>query len=949
MIRSSCAQPAALARIQFEESPANLGGLCDGIRVPRRPSRHASPDRTLLHTNSRAAPVFGSGFVAVFLLTTAIFSQNVAIAADYAARCGHGYRFNQHAGDGRPFNATTGRETRNFPPDPVVDYQHLILDMTFADIMSRSFTCRETLTFRTLHTPLSRLELDAVRLKIESVTDLSGKALSYRYDDERLLVRFDPPLPPGTEAGVRIVYECSDPQTGMFFALPDSAYRDRALSIHTQGESIDNRHWFVCHDHPNVRFTSETLVTVPSRYSVVSNGKLLEKKDVGNGMTRWHHRIDQPHVPYLVSLIIGDLVCVSETWRGIPVEYWVPPYRREDALPTFHKTPAMLELFSNLLSFEYPYAKYAQTPVYMFNWGGMENISATTLIDTAVLDARARLDQDMEGLIAHELAHQWFGDVITCKTWAHIWLNEGWATYLDWVWSEHEYGRDRYLEDVWHTMRGVAESDNVNLKGGVVFHHYEDPSHVFGRWGSNPYGKGASVLHMLRMELGDELFWRCAGEYLNRFAWQNAETDDFRKVYEEVSGRSLDRFFHQWLIRGGAPHLRVGYEWDDGAKEIRLTFEQTQPIAENTPAFAIEPHVWLVFDDGTIRKHRAPIDQKYTRWATRLPAEPRMVLIDPECATLARYDVNLPIAMQIAAACDGPTSPSRLYAIRSLADDDRDDVREALEAVLNDESATVSVRSETAGALGNMQKDAARDILLRALRPGSAIADHKVRNAAVGALGRYRSGQVAETLLRFAREDATYTVEATATDALANQLYTPEIRETLLRNAEKPSHGEVIREAAVRTLARFEERAGIEAAQRLAAYGQPDRSRPIGIDALARLARRLDRDKPEDRARRREIREYLISLLADPHERSVNAAIDALATLGDEEAVGALELLAGGAVPEGRKAAARNARDRIRSAQGESAVIADLQARVRKLEEDKERLEREKVRHTEEH
>lgn len=890
----------------------------------------------------------GPDIMAVFAVVMSFFAHTAAIAADSATDCGHIGRALQSATDGRTFNATTGQETRNFPPDPVVDYQHLMLDMTFADIMSRSFTYRETLTFKTLYTPLARLELDAVRLKIDSVTDLTGNPLSYRYDEERLLVRFDPPLPPETEAGIRIAYECSDPQTGMFFALPDAAYAHRALSIHTQGESIDNRHWFVCHDHPNVRFTSETLVTVPSRYSVVSNGKLIEKKEVGGGMTRWHHRIDQPHVPYLVSLVIGDLVCVSETWRGIPVEYWVPPYRKDDALPTFHKTPAMLELFSRLLSFDYPYAKYAQTPVYMFNWGGMENISATTLIDTAVLDARARLDQDEEGLISHELAHQWFGDVVTCKTWAHIWLNEGWATYLSWVWNEHEYGRDRYLEDVWHTMRGVAESDNVNLKGGIVFHHYEDPSHVFGRGGSNPYGKGGSVLHMLRMELGDELFWRCTGAYLHRFAWKNAETDDFRKVYEELSGRSLDRFFHQWVIRGGTPHLRIGYEWDDAAREVRLTFEQTQPINENTPAFAIEPHVWLVFDDGTISRQRVPIEQKYTRWATRTSAEPRMVLIDPECATLARYEMNLPIAMQLAAALEGPTSPSRLYAIRFLADDDRDDVRTALETILHDASASVSVRSEAAGALGSMQKDAARDILLKALQPGRAITDHRVRNAAVAALGRYRSPQVAETLLRFAREDATYTIEATATGALANQLYTPEILGVLLQSAEKPSHGEVIREAAVRTLAHLEETAGIEAARRLAAYGQPDRSRPVGIDALARLARRLDREKPAERALRKEIRDYLVSLLSDPQERSINAAINALATLGDAEAVGALELLAGSAAPADRRNAARDAIQRIRSGQGESSIISDLQARLRKLEEAKDHADREKILRTQE-
>lgn len=849
------------------------------------------------------------------------------------------------AADGKAFDATTGREIRNFPPDPVVDFQHLKLDMKFADIMSRSFTCDETLTFKTLTTPLERLELDAVDLMIDRVTDLDGKPLSYRYDDAHLLVRFDPPLAPATASGIRVSYECREPETGMYFALPDEAYKDRALTIHTQGESIDNRHWFVCHDHPNVRMTSETLVTVPSRYSVIANGKLVEKKDVGDGMTQWHHRMDQPHVAYLVSVIVGDLVCVSDKWQDKPVEYWVPPYRKDDAMPSFQKTPKMIDLFSKLLNFDYPYAKYAQTPVYMFNWGGMENISATTLIDTAVLDARARLDQDEEGLISHELAHQWFGDLVTCKTWAHIWLNEGWATYMSWVWDEHERGHDRYLEDAWNTMRGVADSDNVNLKGGVVFHYYDRPMDIFGRWGSNPYGKGGSVIHMLRAELGDELFWRCTGEYLKRFAWKTAETDDFRKVYEELSGRSLDQFFYQWFTRPGVPQLRVGYEWNDAAKEVRLTLEQTQPIAENTPAFIIAPHVWFVAADGTITKYRVPSEQKYTRWAARVDAEPKMVLVDPECATLAKYELNLPIGMHIAAAREGPTAPARLYAIRSLADDDRDDVREALSAILNDDKSSVGIRSEAANALGNMQKDAARDILLKALDESGPIADHKVRNAAVGAVGRYRSPRVAETLLRFARKDATYSVEATATNGLTNQLYTPAIRDVLLQNAAKPSHGESIREAAVRALAHFEERAGIDAAMKLAAYGQSDRSRPTGIDALARIARRLDRNKPEEFAQRKEVRDYLISLLNDRQTRSIDAAIGALATLGDNEANGALDLLTRSSAPQNRRNAARDAINRINSAQSESSVIADLQARIKKLEDGREQAEKDKLNH----
>ena len=363
----------------------------------------------------------------------------------------------------RPFDPATGRDTRQYPRDPQVHYQHTALDLVMRDPMSRSFTCDETIKFKTPGRSIDRLELDAVDLKIGKVTDLQGQTLDYRYDDKVLTVRFASAIAPETESGIRISYKCVKPATGMIFALPDEKYPDRPVSIHTQGEAEMNRYWFVCHDYPNAKQTSEVTVTIPSKYKALSNGALVSRDDAGDGMTRWHYSLSKPHVSYLVSLVIGDFAVVEDKWRDRPVQYWVPPSQEKDAKRTFGKTPAMMEFFSKVTGFDYPWEKYAQSVVYNFNAGGMENTSCTTLTEMTNIDERAALDSDADGLIAHELAHQWFGDTITCNSWPHIWLNEGFATYMDAAWHEHDKGPEAYAYQIFNTMRGVAAALDSHL------------------------------------------------------------------------------------------------------------------------------------------------------------------------------------------------------------------------------------------------------------------------------------------------------------------------------------------------------------------------------------------------------------------------------------------------------------------------------------------------------
>jgi aminopeptidase N len=845
--------------------------------------------------------------------------------------------------DDRAFDERTGRDRRNYPPDPQVDFTHLKLDLRFDGLLSaaanprdpdtRSFRGLETLSFRTLAWPIRTLTLDAVDLRILSVTDASGASLEHQYDDRHLTVRFPAELPAGTDATIFIEYECRDPKHGMSFAMPGEAGPGSPLSVATQGESEWNRYWFIAHDYPNDRMTTEMLVTVPDGLVVVSNGRLVERTPAAGGMVRHHWIMEQPHVSYLVSLVIGDLAVVGDRWRQMPVEYYVPPATKDWARPTFGRTPDMIELFSKRLAYDYPYTKYAQVLVQFAFWGGMENTTATTLFDAAVMDDRARLFDDGQDLISHELAHQWFGDLLTCRSWEHLWLNEGFATFMETVWNEQAEGSDEARYQVWRTMRDSAAADSVDAISGIVWPYYAESDDIFGRPVCNPYGKGASVLHMLEKHLGREVFWAGMQEYVRRYAWRQVETDDFRRSLEDVSGRSLMRFFEQWVYRPGSPHVKVQYAWDEQQRQASVTLQQTQKITADRPAFWMDVDVWLVLADGAVEQRIARMDGRSATLTAECASAPVQVCIDPQSAMLAVWDISgIPVVMRLRQAESGPALAARLSAIRSLAHEDREDVRTALRSIVLDESLPGGLRAETAEVLGDMQHDAARDVLLAGLGADALIANHRVRAAAVRAVGRYRSDSVREVLLRLARQDATYEVEAEACRGLPQQEKCDEMIDVLLTCAKKRSHTDMIRAAAIEGLGKLREPRGVELAMEMSRFGQTDRSRPAAIGALGLLGK--------SGVERERIRNRLVELIYDSQRASAEAAIAALVELDDDEALPALDSFAKGSAEKRLRDRARDAAARIRSAPAADGKVESLEQRVRKLEAAQPKIER---------
>ncbi len=824
-----------------------------------------------------------------------------------------------------------GRDPAKYPPDVTVDFRHIRLELDFDDPASRSFEGRATYTIRAVRPDVSRLTLDAVDLYIDGVqSGASDDAaiLRFEHDGQRLTVHFAQPLPVDTDTTLSIAYRCVDPREGMIFAVPDAGYPDRPLVVHTQSETEFARYWYPCLDSPAERMTSETIVTVPNGLTVIGNGALISRDESG-GTTCWHHRLDVPHVNYLLSLVIGPFEVHTDQWRSVPVEYFYAAGREDEALNTYVQTPEMMEDFSTLLGVDYPYPKYSQVNVPLFQFGGMENISATTMAESAMLDDRALLDGDLDGLVAHELAHQWFGDLITCRSWDHIWLNEGFATFVETMWTEHADGRDAYDVETWHRINGVAAADATDAGKPLVYRDYPYAFEPFFHKSGQAYGKGAAILHMLRRELDDELFWRAIRAYVEQFRERVAETEDFRLVIERVSGRSFEQFFRQWCYRPGVPKLNVKQRWLDDESLAEVTVTQTQPISAQTPAFVLPIDLLFVVNGTNIRRAMT-IDGKESVWRGRLDDRPSAFYPDPDGSVLAVIEVDQSEREWIDQLASGPTIVTRLRAANELRSEKTQESVDALHECLRDRATLWSLANVCAESLGAMDTPAARDGLLAALDDPQTLFDARLRKAAVEALGRYHTREVAELLTRYARSDEAYGVEAAATTALGamTQFHAHHV---LAANAEKDSYNDQIRRAAINALAAQHAPAGIVVATKYAAYGGDDRTRPEAIRALGRLGHHETRTDA--------VRRTLTELTRDPQYRSRHAALEALADLGGAEAASVLRGVANGGAEPGTRDVARKALERVGQPSPESARVVALRKHVQRLREGMEKLE----------
>lgn len=626
----------------------------------------------------------------------------------------------------------TGRDLANWPPPRHFDHLHMRLEVDIPSMDTPRLTAVQTLAVTPIGRPRRELVLDAAGMQIQSVA-VAGREQAFAHESGKLRITFDKPVPLGERVEVVTRYTLEYPNAtgaGLTWTPGREDARsetDRVGQIHTQGQPQSNSLWFPCHDFPNERLTTELIVTVEDGFQAVSNGRLANttfSKDAdGRGRTTWHWVQDKPHANYLVVMVIGKFGIVGlppaegEEGPSVPIMVYAPLGSEEKAAAIYAKTPAMISFFEEAFDEPFPWDKYAQLCVRNFFAGGMENTSATTMLVNSLDGPPGSWD----GVIAHEIVHQWFGDLVTCKSWEHAWLNEGWASFGEALWEEHAAPPNRSRRAYQRSIAGFLARERANrtpapMYPGLASNRYNTALEVFMR-PNNIYSKGAIVLHMLRMRLGDDVFFRGVRLYLDRFKFREVETDDFRRVLEEVSGQSLERFFEQWVRRPGLPRLDIELEWDEEAGSLRIAAAQTQQIDEHNPAFAFSLPVRIKLEDGSTRTVHLSVDARTSEAAFPLPSKPVDAVVDPEMTVAAPSRVRKPLAMWLRQLDEGESLFAELQAVEHLAEFDDPRATAALLRV----ASTVSDVAEQAAL-----RDAAGALIARRWVEATAASFHAV-------------------------------------------------------------------------------------------------------------------------------------------------------------------------------------------------------------------------------
>jgi aminopeptidase N len=790
--------------------------------------------------------------------------------------------------------------------------RHLSLDIVL-DVAKKAVSGSATLDVERVNPAATDLSLDAVAFEIESVEIGPGKwtKAAYTYDGNTITI----PIPEKrSSVSVRIRYRAT-PQRGLYFLEPDEHVKDRPRQVWSQCQDEDARFWFPCHDKPHLKMSFELAVHVPSGWFALSNGKLMARETKATAK-RWRYRwqMPDPLPSYLVTLVAGEFSEIDATPKGgVPVTYLVPKGREEDGRRSFARTPEMIENFGKLFGVSYPWNKYAQIVVSDFIFGGMENTTATTMYEHVLLDERAAIDVTSDDLIAHELAHQWFGDYVTCRDWSHGWLNEGFATFAQHLDIEKKLGRDEYDYALKGDLGSYLGEANSRYRRPIVCQDYEAPIEVFDR---HLYEKGGLVLHVLRTLLGDETFFRAVRVYLTRHARSIVETRDLLRALEDTSGRGLDQFFEQWVHRAGHPELEVKIE--HGERVLTLTVKQAQKIDKENPAFAFPLTIAITTPRGKVIRHTNQIDKPTETIAIPCPERPGFVVVDPDFSTLAEIKVDAPLDMLRRQLGSAATARARWLAAAPLGKRADGPALDALGKALADEKEFWGTRAEAAAALGGTR-------LPEAFKRLTALAKTrhpKVRRAVMSALGQFRTPEAAKALVPFALEDASYLVEAEAARALGSTRQSQIAFDTLVEILDRPSWADVIRAGALDGLAALRDERALPHVLSLTRYGVKSRGRRAAIMALAKLTSE------------RKYREALEDLLEDRDSIVRHDIVRALAEMGDAKSRGALSRRLD-REPDGR------VRRRIREAIQELAAHAKEQSQ--ELRDEIEKLKTEQA------
>ncbi|HEX9794157.1 MAG TPA: M1 family metallopeptidase [Planctomycetota bacterium] len=576
--------------------------------------------------------------------------------------------------------------------------------------------------------PLASVELDAVELRVDSVRawalpaatefDPAADPIGERVDrdgafggDERHLeIPLDRVVRPGERVRVAVRY-ATRPRAGLHFALPSRSGVGHPPHVFTQGEAEDARYWFPCNDQPADRATHSISATVPADWITVAAGALESSEEdaaTANRTDHWALRDDMP--TYLFTFAAGPFVSIQDSWDGILVQYVVEPGDADAARASLADTPEVLRFLSRETGFRYPFSKYATVAVREFPYGGMENVSATTITRTALHAPGLQVEYPAWGLVAHEAAHQWFGDVVTSASWPHAWLNEGFASYYTLLFERETFGEQAFLYSMGNTIDGYLDACAGENLRAVVKHEYRTPFDLF--FDGTIYPGGAARLQLLRGWLGDTTYRRAITAWLEEFAFRSADTEDFRATVERASGEDLGRFFDQWLYSKGYPELEVAWR-QEGTGVLRVDVRQLQS-GSGVPLAFVMPLDLRWRDESGERTARVWTDARRGSYELQRQGQVQWLEVDPEVFLPARITQIEALSATLARLAEGRSARSRALAVRALAHIETPEVDAALLRAARGDVAS-GVRAEAVVAFGDRLDPPRAELALEAL------------------------------------------------------------------------------------------------------------------------------------------------------------------------------------------------------------------------------------------
>ncbi|MEP6713543.1 MAG: M1 family metallopeptidase, partial [Ferruginibacter sp.] len=534
---------------------------------------------------------------------------------------------------------------------------HTKLDVKF-DYDKSYMYGKEWLTLQPHFYATDSVLLDAKGMDIKEVSLIKGTTkmpLKYSYDGMQLNIKLDKTYKAGEKYTLYFDYTSKPNELkvegsaaitdakGLYFINPKGEDKNKPTQIWTQGETEANSAWMITIDKPNQKSTEEIYMTVPAKYVTLSNGLKISEKKNADGTRTDYWKMDLPHAPYLFFMGVGDYTITKDSYKGKEVSYYLEKEYAPYARKIFGNTPEMIKFYSDKLGVDFPWPKYAQIVGRDYVSGAMENTTATLHQESAYQNGRQLADgNSWEDVIAHELFHQWFGDLVTAESWSNITVNESMADYSETLWNEYKYGKDAGDKQI-QDNRETYLSNPANADKDLVRFHYHDKEDVFD---NVSYPKGGAILHMLRNYVGDDAFFKSLNLYLTTNKFKAAEAQQLRLAFEEVTGKDLNWFWNQWYYGSGHPKLKINYNYDipgiPGVAEVIV--EQTQ----NTGKLFTLPIAVDVYTLGAAKRYSVIIEHKIDTFYFNATTKPELINVDADKILLAEKEDNKTEANYIA-------------------------------------------------------------------------------------------------------------------------------------------------------------------------------------------------------------------------------------------------------------------------------------------------------------